>query len=62
MRDLVYCGLMSILMGGVSGAIVGEVFDILFPDIALDPILFIAFFTVVTWAILSVLRGSRRAS
>jgi hypothetical protein len=62
MKDVIYCGLMSILIGGILGVIVGELFDILFPDIALDPLLFVAFFAVVTWGILSVLQKSRSAS
>jgi uncharacterized membrane protein YoaK (UPF0700 family) len=62
MKNSIYCALMSVLIGVVLGAIVGGLFDILFPDIALDPVLFVAFFTVVAWAILSALSRSKSAS
>ena len=60
MKNVVYCVLMSALIGVVVGAIVVNVANILVPDLDLDYGLPIALFTLLTWGVLSLVGKLRR--
>lgn len=55
MKKIIYCALMSILIGSIIGIIVVNVVNILFPDFEIDYTLAILFFTTLTWSILSLM-------
>jgi hypothetical protein len=55
MKRMLYCGLMSILIGSITGVIVVNVVNIMYPEFDLDYALAIMFFSALTWAILNLL-------
>lgn len=54
MKRMLYCGLMSILIGSIVGSIVVSVVNIMYPDFDLDYTLAILFFSTLTWCVLSL--------
>ena len=46
---------MSLLIGGIVGAVVTNVINIVYPDFGLEYSLAIPFFIVLTWAFLSLI-------
>jgi hypothetical protein len=51
---MLYCGLMSVLIGSILGSIVVNVVNIMYPDFDLDYALSIMFFSTLTWAVLNL--------
>lgn len=66
MKRTIYQMLMSMFAGTVTGSVVANLVNIMDPEFQLDYGLSMAFFTAITWALLSVLDAvfskARRAS
>jgi hypothetical protein len=55
MKRTIYSALMSIFFGVVAGAIATDVINIMYPDFGLDYKLAIAFFSALSWALLTLI-------
>jgi hypothetical protein len=54
MKRTIYSALMSVFFGVIAGAVTADVINIMYPDFGLDYELAIAFFTAMSWSLLTL--------